>query len=222
MTLEDLAAEFGVSRERVRQIEVRAFEKVQSAVRAPSLGRNRQPWKPRTNFWRIETTTKAGGNAGFLLIAPVVPAKAGTITTKVCCCDLAMKGSLNPMPRSADKKQASPEDRRVDHAAINIAGFPPSSCASCPPSSGHGRAWLEPSGFVDLEGPLRGASCVIGPFFYDYTGVRRRREFYRHRAERTPGFWNISTKRCTRRTSRSRPSAPGPDRPLVRWMAQPI
>lgn len=32
-TLEDLAAEFGVSRERVRQIEVRAFEKVQDAVR---------------------------------------------------------------------------------------------------------------------------------------------------------------------------------------------
>ena len=30
---EDLAAEFGVSRERVRQIEVRAFEKVQSAVK---------------------------------------------------------------------------------------------------------------------------------------------------------------------------------------------
>jgi RNA polymerase sigma-32 factor len=33
MTLEDLAAEFGVSRERVRQIEVRAFEKVQTAVK---------------------------------------------------------------------------------------------------------------------------------------------------------------------------------------------
>jgi len=32
ITLEDLAAEFGVSRERVRQIEVRAFEKVQRAV----------------------------------------------------------------------------------------------------------------------------------------------------------------------------------------------
>ena len=31
-TLEDLAAEFGVSRERVRQIEVRAFEKVQDFV----------------------------------------------------------------------------------------------------------------------------------------------------------------------------------------------
>ncbi|TCT06886.1 RNA polymerase sigma factor RpoH [Aquabacter spiritensis] len=32
VTLEELAAEFGVSRERVRQIEVRAFEKVQKAV----------------------------------------------------------------------------------------------------------------------------------------------------------------------------------------------
>jgi RNA polymerase sigma-32 factor len=33
-TLEDLAQEFGVSRERVRQIEVRAFEKVQDAVKS--------------------------------------------------------------------------------------------------------------------------------------------------------------------------------------------
>jgi RNA polymerase sigma-32 factor len=33
ITLEDLSAEFGVSRERVRQIEVRAFEKVQDAVK---------------------------------------------------------------------------------------------------------------------------------------------------------------------------------------------
>ena len=33
MTLAELADEFGVSRERVRQIEVRAFEKVQSAVK---------------------------------------------------------------------------------------------------------------------------------------------------------------------------------------------
>ncbi len=33
VTLEDLASEFGVSRERVRQIEVRAFEKVQKAVK---------------------------------------------------------------------------------------------------------------------------------------------------------------------------------------------
>jgi len=32
VTLEDLSSEFGVSRERVRQIEVRAFEKVQEAV----------------------------------------------------------------------------------------------------------------------------------------------------------------------------------------------
>ncbi|WP_375459959.1 RNA polymerase factor sigma-32, partial [uncultured Enterovirga sp.] len=33
ITLEDLSGEFGVSRERVRQIEVRAFEKIQDAVR---------------------------------------------------------------------------------------------------------------------------------------------------------------------------------------------
>jgi RNA polymerase sigma-32 factor len=33
ITLEDLSGEFGVSRERVRQIEVRAFEKIQEAVR---------------------------------------------------------------------------------------------------------------------------------------------------------------------------------------------
>jgi RNA polymerase sigma-32 factor len=34
VTLEELAEEFGVSRERVRQIEVRAFEKVQEAVKS--------------------------------------------------------------------------------------------------------------------------------------------------------------------------------------------
>ena len=33
MTLEDLSKEFDVSRERIRQIEVRAFEKVQKAVK---------------------------------------------------------------------------------------------------------------------------------------------------------------------------------------------
>ena len=33
VTLEDLSAEYGVSRERIRQIEVRAFEKLQKAVR---------------------------------------------------------------------------------------------------------------------------------------------------------------------------------------------
>jgi RNA polymerase sigma-32 factor len=32
-TLEELSQEFGVSRERIRQIEVRAFEKVQKAVK---------------------------------------------------------------------------------------------------------------------------------------------------------------------------------------------
>jgi len=37
-TLEDLSAEFGVSRERIRQIEVRAFEKVQRAVQKSAKG----------------------------------------------------------------------------------------------------------------------------------------------------------------------------------------
>jgi RNA polymerase sigma-32 factor len=33
ITLEELADEFGLSRERVRQIEIRAFEKVQTSIR---------------------------------------------------------------------------------------------------------------------------------------------------------------------------------------------
>ena len=37
VTLEDLSQEFGVSRERIRQIEVRAFEKVQKAVKNAAL-----------------------------------------------------------------------------------------------------------------------------------------------------------------------------------------
>jgi RNA polymerase sigma-32 factor len=39
-TLEDLAAEYGVSRERVRQIEVRAFEKLQKAMKTAAVQRN--------------------------------------------------------------------------------------------------------------------------------------------------------------------------------------
>jgi len=39
-TLEELAAEYGVSRERVRQIEVRAFEKLQKSMRAAAMEKN--------------------------------------------------------------------------------------------------------------------------------------------------------------------------------------
>ncbi|MBP2237278.1 RNA polymerase sigma-32 factor [Sinorhizobium kostiense] len=39
VTLEDLSGEFDISRERVRQIEVRAFEKVQDAVRKAAIER---------------------------------------------------------------------------------------------------------------------------------------------------------------------------------------
>jgi RNA polymerase sigma-32 factor len=43
VTLEDLSTEFGVSRERIRQIEVRAFEKVQKAVQGSARSEEREP-----------------------------------------------------------------------------------------------------------------------------------------------------------------------------------
>ena len=43
ITLEELSEEFDVSRERVRQIEVRAFEKVQQAVQEQLLARDTMP-----------------------------------------------------------------------------------------------------------------------------------------------------------------------------------
>jgi len=42
-TLEDLSEKYGVSRERVRQIEVRAFEKLQRAIKHSALERDLQP-----------------------------------------------------------------------------------------------------------------------------------------------------------------------------------
>jgi RNA polymerase sigma-32 factor len=46
VTLEELAVEFGVSRERVRQIEVRAFEKVQKAVKNRVAAMEAPPTQP--------------------------------------------------------------------------------------------------------------------------------------------------------------------------------
>ena len=46
VTLEELAEEFGVSRERVRQIEVRAFEKVQKAVKTGIAAMEQPPAAP--------------------------------------------------------------------------------------------------------------------------------------------------------------------------------
>jgi RNA polymerase sigma-32 factor len=43
LTLEELSQEFDVSRERVRQIEVRAFEKIQKAMRAAAAAEDRAP-----------------------------------------------------------------------------------------------------------------------------------------------------------------------------------
>ncbi|MCY4305623.1 MAG: RNA polymerase sigma factor RpoH [Aestuariivita sp.] len=45
LTLEDLSAQYGVSRERIRQIEVRAFEKVQKRVRELAKAANKANFK---------------------------------------------------------------------------------------------------------------------------------------------------------------------------------
>ena len=49
ITLEELAEEFGVSRERVRQIEVRAFEKVQKAVKSRVAAMETPTASPRSS-----------------------------------------------------------------------------------------------------------------------------------------------------------------------------
>jgi len=46
-TLEELSQEYGISRERVRQIEVRAFEKLQKAVKNAAANRNQRPGDDR-------------------------------------------------------------------------------------------------------------------------------------------------------------------------------
>ncbi|WP_375672778.1 sigma factor-like helix-turn-helix DNA-binding protein, partial [Bartonella sp. AA16SXTY] len=38
--LEELSSEFNISRERVRQIEMRAFEKIQNSIKASALSQN--------------------------------------------------------------------------------------------------------------------------------------------------------------------------------------
>jgi RNA polymerase sigma-32 factor len=60
VTLEDLAEEFGVSRERVRQIEVRAFEKVQNSVRRRVAAMER-PEAPAAHWVPIPTSPYAEG-----------------------------------------------------------------------------------------------------------------------------------------------------------------
>ena len=81
MTLEDLAAEFGVSRERVRQIEVRAFEKVQSAVKGTIARRKPPRSKPRTDR-ADRKKTKAGGNAGFFFGGALQPSGVASGTRR--------------------------------------------------------------------------------------------------------------------------------------------
>ena len=53
-TLEELAQVYGVSRERIRQIEVRAFERVQRAVLAAANTQHRCSWPPNQGWQRVE------------------------------------------------------------------------------------------------------------------------------------------------------------------------
>jgi RNA polymerase sigma-32 factor len=53
VTLEDLAAKFSISRERVRQIEVRAFQKVQRAVKNAVMMNERPPQLPHAHLDRV-------------------------------------------------------------------------------------------------------------------------------------------------------------------------
>jgi RNA polymerase sigma-32 factor len=58
ITLEELADEFGVSRERVRQIEVRAFEKVQNAVKKSIAHMERPAADAATRTRRVNQTMR--------------------------------------------------------------------------------------------------------------------------------------------------------------------
>jgi RNA polymerase sigma-32 factor len=62
ITLEELADEFGVSRERVRQIEVRAFEKVQKAAQR-SIVRIENPLANAAKRTRRENRTRSFSNS---------------------------------------------------------------------------------------------------------------------------------------------------------------
>ena len=112
ITLAELAEEFGVSRERVRQIEVRAFEKVQNAVKhrvaametpappAGALASNPLPWweklpidvSPWVRFTATERRER--GAAHRVLIGSSLDDPC----TALCVIDRA------PKPRAADGK----------------------------------------------------------------------------------------------------------------------
>ena len=68
ITLEELSTEFGVSRERVRQIEVRAFEKVQAAVKA-GVARAQLP-HARGDARVAGCVTRAGRDEAVCFVAP--------------------------------------------------------------------------------------------------------------------------------------------------------
>ena len=87
LTLEELAEEFGVSRERVRQIEVRAFERVEKAVRN-RVAALEQPAAGAGAASRLG----AAGSAGHALM----PARVRLDEWKIRCWRCRMAGRTIP------------------------------------------------------------------------------------------------------------------------------
>ena len=74
LTLEELSAEFGVSRERIRQIEVRAFEKVQKAVQKAAAAAEHPKQRPPVDAFVGYRSARACPAIGFLRMRSECPA----------------------------------------------------------------------------------------------------------------------------------------------------
>ena len=105
ITLEELAAEFGVSRERVRQIELRAFEKIQKAVKAriATMGRQPQHWRsiPRCAMFKDNQGAVISKGIACRILKAISHhnwiMRGGEICSAPCVDGTTRKGS-NPFP----------------------------------------------------------------------------------------------------------------------------
>ena len=103
IALEDFAAEFGVSRERVRQIEVSAFDKVQKAVKNRVAVRTtrRMKWKTHVHCQR-GSSRKAQRGFGFYIGLAVCHERKGIRAIRI---DAELPGERTSL-RQLDRNQA--------------------------------------------------------------------------------------------------------------------
>ena len=139
MTLEDLAAEFGVSRERVRQIEVRAFEKVQSAVKGTIARRNRPRWKPRIKRASREIggstrDRKPAATPAFLFVAMLCFSDPPCFPARCEARRIAVMPRLEPVPAARSRTQAPGILDRPVEPGDDSGGCGGRSCQVRPPS----------------------------------------------------------------------------------------